>query len=230
MKIRELKESPIVNIRDWMKKHVKNFDDELLEIKDGEAWYDAKVILQNTTRIDVPFAKVNGGFTVAGFSCDIESLKNCPRVVMGDFHIMNQPKLRSLEHGPIHVDGYYYVTDCSIEKISHLSDTLIMKAGVDFSRNPIKSLAGIHKELDLSLAMMEGGGGTVLLEDCPIERDLLGLILIPGFQRAKFGFNRPKELIDAYEIIEKYIGKGRKGALDAQEELEDNDLGHFSGI
>ncbi len=94
---------------------------------------------------------------------------------------------------------------------------------LNFSQNRISSLVGIHNtvksctEIDLS--------------DNPIVEGGIGLLLIENLIKIWCAVKVSDEASClAFRIIEKYLGQGKSGILECQEELIDNNLKEYAKL
>lgn len=111
---------------------------------------------------------------------------------------------------------------CSIKKIDHP----ITCNTLSIAKNQLTSLKDIHKFVSCR---------DLLIWNNPIKDSILGLLLIPGIKNIDDGSNGA--LMDEFEIpnkaiaiVSKYVGKGKSGMIEAQQELLDNDLDDYAEI
>lgn len=222
MKINQLLETG-VNVRDWMQKHVKNFDPEMLEMNDGKVEYFEDCTLKNCSKIEVPFYRVHGCFSIRGSGSNnsIESLENSPEIVDGDFRVLNQSRLKSLKGSPRSVKSCDF-DDCGI---TDLGDRPInideLYSSVSLTNNRLTSLSGIHKIFPKAYRLY--------LANVPIKESILGLILIKNLTFVDFGI-KSRDLEAAWDIVKPYLGGDRKAVIEAQRELIAADLDDFASL
>ena len=132
----------------------------------------------------------------------------------GDFdcsHIL----LTSLEGAPSHVDGNFY---CNYDQLMSLEGA---PSHVDGNfccySNQLTSLEGIHKQIKTI-------AGAFFATYNPIKSHVLGLMLINGI--TKIGLDNKQ----VEEILNRHLGKGRAGMLEAQEELIEVELEEFAQL
>lgn len=158
---------------------------------------------------------------------NLTSLRGAPRIIYGDFNCASN-HLSSLEYGPSEVVGHY---DCSSNKLKTLkgvpkdidgnfvcTNNLLTsfkdgpeRVNGDFyaRHNSFTSLHDIHKHIKKI-------DGTLYISSNPIKSHVLGLLLIDGLKKI---ISDPEWDSSWGRIVTKYIGKGRKGMLDCQNEL-----------
>ncbi len=131
----------------------------------------------------------------------------------GDF-TCSRNQLTSLEGVPSSVGGGFY---CSNNRLTSLEGAP-GAVGRDFycTRNRLTSLQGAHRILRRIGDMLD-------LEENPIERGGIGLVLVDGLKR--IDADQP-----AFKIINKYLGQGMKGMLRCQEALHDAGFAEFAKL
>ncbi len=157
------------------------------------------------------------------FNCqdnDLTSLDYCPEIVFHNFNISNNP-IVSLKGCPKEINNNFLANSCKLESL----DFAIEKCrAFSVYNNQIKSLVGIHKiikhckRLDVSINPITSGG--------------LGILLIPGIEEVLADdINAPDGgFTVALKIIKRYLGQGKAGLLDCQEELIDAGLERFAKL
>jgi len=150
-------------------------------------------------RLPVKFGEVGGDFW-----CSINkltSLEGAPSRVGGYFSC-SYNQLTSLEGAPSQVGGYFY---CPGNKLTSLEGAP-SQVGRYFvcSDNKLTSLVAIHK----IIKSCQG----IILQGNPIKEGGLGLLLIKDLKYID-------SELPAFEIIRKYLGKGKRGMIDCQTEL-----------
>lgn len=174
----------------------------------------------------------NGNFEC--FSQALTSLKGAPKIIKGDFDCSHN-KLTSLKGGPkeVHgvffgyeneltslkgapkkVDGAFNVNDNKLTSLEGMPE--IINGDLSFNNNRITSLKDIHK-------FIKHINDTIFCINNPIESHVLGLLLIPGLKRISSGTTWSN-------ILNKYVGKGRAGLIDCQNELLDAGLEEFAQL
>lgn len=164
----------------------------------------------------------------------LTTLVGAPKKVIGNFNC-EYNKLTSLEGGPKEVDSMFL---CSYNTLTSLKGAP-RKVGKDFicvnskltslegipsyiggyfdcSNNRLTSFKDIHK-------FTTEIHHRFYCEDNPIKSHVLGLLLIPGIKRI---VNDDKWA----NILNKYIGQGRKGMLDCQNELIEDGLEEYAQL
>lgn len=144
---------------------------------------------------------------IGSFMCannKLVSLKGCPSEIAGDFFCSDND-LTSLEGGPKIVDGCYQARDNQLISLKGVPDTINWLV---LSNNKLTSLRGIEK-----LIKNTTGLAMININNNPIKSHILGLLMIPGLKNVQF------HIKDVEEIINKNLGKGRTGVLDAQADL-----------
>ena len=190
------------------------------------------------------------------YSKQLTSLEGAPSHVDGGFYCHSN-ELTSLEGAPSHVGSYF---DCRNNRLTSLEGAPSRVGGYfDCSNNQLASLRGAPSHVAASffcnynsLTSLEGapsrvGGGFICtnnkltsLKDVsrqiteiqgtfgcrqnPIKSHVLGLLLINGIE---------KVLLDnaqVQNILNRHLGKGRVGMLQAQEELIEAGLEEFAQL
>ncbi len=171
---------------------------------------------------------------------ELTSLKGCHLSKVEESFCVSENKLTSLKGSPTSVGLIFscsnnYVTslegspkyigfDFSCRKNKLISlDYSPETIGRDFicAENQIHSLEGIHKSIKKI--------GRVF--DCshnPITSGGIGLILIEDL--SSINAKNCMDFTKAAEIINKYLGKGKTGLLDCQEELEEASLEQYAKL
>ncbi len=146
-------------------------------------------------------------------SNQLTSLEGCPQIIVHNFNVSNNKSLVSLKGAPPHIGNNFDASETGITSLEHVPRKFVM--GI-FRGSRIKSLIGVHKYIDLCVGMD--------LSRAPITEGGLGLLLVNGLTKLIVS-----DFLDPYakfagpaEIIKKYLGKGKAGLLECQEELIDN--------
>ena len=124
-------------------------------------------------------------------------------------------KLKTLKHAPTMVVGYFAAAYNEIESIEYLPRDI--NRYVNLHGNKITSLEGIHN-------IVKRVDGDIIITDNPIKSHVLGVILIKGCTEVVID----NDVVGA--ILNKYLGKGRQGVLDAQEELIEAGLEEYAQL
>jgi len=90
-------------------------------------------------------------------------------------------------------------------------------------------LHDIHKQIGLFTKEMCKHDGIICLNGNLIKTDLLGLIMIDWVTRISL-YGLKDDLLKAIIIINKHLGRGRQGVMDAQNELSDFGLRDFAKL
>lgn len=195
---------------------------------------------------------VNGDFDCV--DNELETLKGAPEIVTGSFDCSNN-KLTTLEGAPRKIGNYF---SCRKNQLSSLKGSpAVIKGTFDCSDNKLTSLEGIPEKVGncyisgnilTSLVgapkIINGDFGCennklISLKDIhkiinkinggfhhsgnPIKSHVLGLLLIDGLNEVTGHHNWSK-------ILNRYLGKGRKGMLDCQNELIDMGLEEYAQL
>lgn len=170
--------------------------DELFDIagnvitnKDGSISIDGDVTGMRSSLTKLPIQFD----TIRGmFACGatkLTSLKGCPKIVGYDFYC-DSTEIESLEGGPKKVGRDYHCQNITT----------------------LKSLIGLPKSIDGSITL-------TFLSDLP----LLRLLFVEGLKHIHFYDIKEgmptAELLKLSEILEKYIGQGRRGAIQCAAEM-----------
>jgi hypothetical protein len=146
----------------------------------------------------------------------LRSLKRLdfPEKVIGSFYC-NDNQLTSLEGAPIKVGGIF---SCSFNLLTSF-DGAPKEVGDDFYGigNKLTSLEGIHKQIKKM-------NGTFYAHGNPIKSHVLGLLLIEGLTQITLGNQQVQD------ILNKHLGKGKAGVLNARQELLDLDLDDYAEL
>ena len=156
-------------------------------------------------------------YTSGGFSCTnskLTSLEGAPSHVGRYFDCSNN-QLTSLEGAPSHVGGDF---GCYSNQLTSLEGAP-SHIGGDFccSNNKLTSLKGVHKHITEIR-------GEFACRHSPIKSHVLGLLLIKGISLIEI------DNIEVEEILNRHLGKGRAGMLQAQEELIEAGLEEFAQL
>ncbi len=133
---------------------------------------------------------------------------------VGSEFLCGKNLLTSLEGAPTAVGGSFY---CHENQLTLLEGA---PAAVDGSfycyTNLLTSLVGVHR-------ILKRISGTLYLLDNPIKTGGIGLVLVEGLTR--INADQP-----AFEIINGFLGQGKKGLLRCQEALHEAGLEKFAMI
>jgi len=155
------------------------------------------VKVKSLPQLPVKFGKVTGHFF--GEECGLESLLGAPEWVRGDFWVQYN-NLQSLEGAPTHVGNNFHVFANKLTNLIHAPTHV----GGDFLcyYNKLVSLQGVpeHGVKKLSLTYSH---------KLPLLRCLTA-------QSVSLGYDAPQPVAD---IMHKYLGQGKAGALKAAAEL-----------
>ncbi len=156
-------------------------------------------------------------YTGGDFWCmerQITSLDGSPAHVKGTFACRNN-RLTNLEGGPTRVDRSY---TCNSNKLTSLKGVASHIGGSFWcNSNKLTSLEGVH----LLIEKMNGKFNAVRN---PIESHVLGLLLIPGITEVMLDNKK------VAKILNKHLGKGEAGMLQAQEELKEAGFEKFAQV
>lgn len=152
------------------------------------------------------------------FDCSrnrLTTLKGAPRTVGGEFSC-NFNRLTTLEGAPDYVGGDF---SCERNILITLKGAP-KKVGGDFycTGNNLTSLKDIHK-------IITNIKGEFYCQGNRIKSHVLGLLLIDGITEICGGKND-----EWCDILNKYLGMGRKGLLDCQNDLIEVGLEEFAQI
>lgn len=150
------------------------------------------------------------------FQCNnnqLTTLKDGPTGI-GKNYLCHRNKLETLEGCPIIINGDFVCYSNKIISLKGAPDRI--NGNFDCSRNLLTSLKDIHE-------LFGQIWGNVIFMQNPIKSHVLGLLLIPGIIRiysdGEWG-----------DIMNKYIGAGRKGMIDCQNELIEAGLEEYAQI
>ena len=205
------------HILEWFKENAQFPLDKAVVKKSGKFWLNGTgelTLKTNVEEIKYPIGKVNKLSTFAG--------------ALGVAGVSREGKLNSLKNMP-ESSMFVHLSNQSITKIDHP-----IRASIDviLTHNLITSLKDIHRFVSCP---------SIDLCFNPVKSAILGLLLIPEINVIRthdFFLNKHipekteeiKTFHRALSIVAKYVGKGRTGLIDAQEELIDNDLDDFAEV
>lgn len=177
-------------------------------------------------KLPVKFGVVGGNCQVS--NCGLTTLENAPTEIFLNFQVHNN-KLTSLKYGPTKVGGTYAVYQNNIATFEGIPKVLERLAIQD---NKITSLVGIHKYIEEC--------HLINMNRNPVVEGGLGLILIKGLIPGRLKFNDMSgvdmsfkdsgDLLHAMAIIDEYLGQGKAGILECQQELIDAGLERFAKL
>ncbi len=234
MKLNEIKnDNQIIKIADFYKDNYLNVSSELNKLikenPNARFEVDGDISLNGLELevLPVKFEVCEGIMTIA--NNNLFSLKGCPQRVYENFSCHNNI-LTSLKYGPEIVGGIYRCADNRLTSFEGVPKDL---EALGIQDNKITSLVGIHnhikscRKLNINRnPIVEGGIGLLLIEHLTEKTfhadDLSGTPGISDQQSSDF-FN-------AMAIISKYLGTGKAGLLECQEELENAGLEAFAKL
>jgi len=157
--------------------------------------------------------KYNGG----NFNCTnnhLTSLEGAPDHVGGHFACVNN-RLTSLEGAPSYVHRGF---SCINNQLTSLKGAPSYVGG-DFycTNNRLTSLKDVHRQITEIR-------GVFACRQNPIKSHVLGLLLIKGITEIRL------DRMHVEEIVNKHLGKGRAGMLQAQEELIEAGLEEYAQL
>ncbi len=139
--------------------------------------------------------------------------------VKGNIDFVNIDPINEL---PVHFGEIEGSLDCSDNSLKNLDRfPSIIRDGLNFKGNKITSLVGINKIIKYTK--------WIDLTNNPIEEGGIGLLLIEGLETV-FNGNKSNDFKIAVNIITKYLGKGKHGLLNCQNELEEAGLERFAKL
>jgi hypothetical protein len=139
---------------------------------------------------------------------------NIPEKVTGLFNCRDN-LLTSLNGVPIIVGEFF---SCGRNKLTSLDYVPEKINGyLNCSQNNLTSLEGIHKQIKKM-------NGDFYAEDNPIKSHVLGLLLIDGLTEIYLDNKQVQK------ILNKHLGKGKAGVLNARQELLDADLDDYAEL
>lgn len=146
----------------------------------------------------------------------LTQLSHIPEKIKGNFTCSGN-KLTSLVGGPTHVKDSYL---CSFNPITSLEGIarFIGHNLLMFHCDEITTLKDIHEHIDYI-------GNIINLNTKNIKSNVLGLLLIDGLKAV---VNESGE--KWADIVNRYIGKGRKGMIDCQNELIEAGLEEYAQL
>lgn len=155
----------------------------------------------------------DGNFNCSNF--DLTSLEGAPKEVHGDFWCFSN-YLTSLKGAPTKITSGVF--NCAGNKLISLeyAPREVRGSFLCYNNNKLTTLKDVHKLFDWV-------SGEFDCENNPIKSHVLGLLLIPGV-RCIIGRD---EWID---IVNRHLGKGRKGLIDCQNELIEARLEEYAQL
>lgn len=150
------------------------------------------------------------------FDCSslaLTTIKGSPKRVIGYFDCSNND-LTSLEGAPKEVIRDFHGSSNYLKSLEGISS--IIGLDVNCSTNQLTNLKDIHK-------MITKMNGDFYCWSNPIESHVLGLLLIPGLKRIRGGMSW-------CDILNRYIGKGRAGLIECQNELIEAGLEEYAQL
>lgn len=150
----------------------------------------------------------------------ISSFKGIQAWVHDDLFVSNN-KITSFQYCPKQIDGSFFIEHNLIESIEHAPERIGRSCWLN--DNKITSLKDIHKHIKYI-------GGKLDVSGNPITSNILGVILIDSLEDVVATGLTSSKLYKAVKIVNKYLGKGKAGVLEAQQELIENDLEDFAEL
>lgn len=161
-------------------------------------------LLRPIKKLPFKISKVKGDFDCSEIG--LLSLVNSPNSIDGDFFCYDN-KLTSLKNGPKTVGGTYSATNNKLTSLIGVSK--IIMGHFLCAENPLINFDGISELID----------GECILpynENLP----LLKLLFVKNITRIGFQEEWGRHVMkDVSDILNKYLGQGRKGALQCAAEL-----------
>ncbi len=213
-------------------KNIDGFSDEQLK----NVYSDIVLSGDKLTKIPRKFDVVEGDFFID--ANELNNLNNCPRIVKGTFDC-NSNNLTSLKGAPISV-GHNY--DCCYNQIKKLTNIPNKINGYFSCRvNVLKSFEGFPSEVDDYIDCSDNeirslvdinnyvkSCKNIILSGNPIKKGGLGLLLVKDLESVEY--DSEDSFSDAMDIISKYLGQGKAGLLQCQEELIEANLERYSKL
>lgn len=149
--------------------------------------------------------KIDG--TISFDNNHITSLNGIQHIVFDTFSCTNNP-LISLEGSPEIIKKDFGIYKCKVNSL--IGGPIQVGGNYDCRENPLTSLEGLSKTIN---------GNLYLTYDR--ELPLLRIMLVNGLQKVKLWPEHPPRdyIIQVETIINNYLGKGRKGAIQCAAEL-----------
>lgn len=134
------------HIINWIK---ENFDGlyTIEFTENNEIIIHGDITLNNHTlpELKYPFYEIFGNFSIGGdkfgqyyaAQYSITTLKNCPKIIHGDFNCALCPKLQSLEGGPTIVEGIYACHNSDLLSLNGIAHTVKKEIKAYANRNLI---------------------------------------------------------------------------------------------
>ena len=191
-------------------------------------------------KLPFKFGHVKGYFTIN--DSKLKTLENMPHTVTGNLNLKGND-FATLHGCPKLVGGSVFIGGC--EKISSLEGISEQLGALNIRRCPnLKSLHNIHKyikkfEYTANVAAREAVEGTIMIgqeRESYLEKEVLGIFLIPGINRVKAGIGNISSAFAAYgpwTIINHHLMKGgdKEDAMyDCQEELYKDGFKEFAKV
>jgi hypothetical protein len=148
------------------------------------------------------------------------TLVGAPREIKGGFAIDGNGNLKSLIGGPTIVSGIYSADRCGLTDLMGIAQSI--GDNLWLSDNKLTSLQGIIKIKTMN--------GQIWISGCPIVSHILGVFMIRGCYGLNCAKNDSDQLMQAIDIVNFHIEKGRAGLLPCQKELIEAGLADFAQI
>lgn len=208
MKLKELFESAGTSVADL---GIEYTDGDLLLYPAELRLYGDKTFTRLTSLKGCP------NHITGDFYCndnEIDTLIGGPSIVDGDF-ICNRNNLTTLEGSPEKVGASFFCPENRLTSLKGITKNI--GQSLNCSNNSIASLKGVHEHVT-------SVGSVFFATENPIKSHVLGLMLIKDLKQIRLD-NKQVE-----EILNRHLGKGRAGMLEAQEELIDAGLEEFAQL
>lgn len=145
----------------------------------------------------------------------LTSLKGSPKVIGGTFDCSSN-KLTSIIGGPVEVDSDFH---CGFNKLKTLDGApKVVKRDFLCYSNDLSSLRNIHKIITRIDGCFDCEGNL-------ISSHVLGLLLITGLTEI-----RSTENLMWIKILNRYVGRGKAGLIECQNELIEAGLEEFAQL
>jgi len=153
---------------------------------------------------------------------NLTNLEGGPEETSGQYTAWKN-KLTSLKGCPKFVGEDFDVSDNQLTEIDFAPEIIL--GDFNIAKNKITSLKDIHKKCHQC-------NGHIVIGGTPISKAILGVILIDHLESlsviVQVAHSMP--LLKAAAIVNKYLGKGKAGVLDAQNELIEAGLDDFAEL
>jgi hypothetical protein len=190
----------------------------------------------------------------------LSTLEGCPQVIHGNFLCENNLPLKSLVGGPRKVGGKFYTYNCPFESFQGMAQEIgsyihmrgnhcknfvgfpqVVNAGFDVSITHINSLEGFPRQItgdvfidDSKITSLHGIHKRIDFLDGvlnianTVTSHVLSVLLIKKLHAVNLGHNGDFGIVTG--ILNRYVGKGHEGLIEAQAELIEAGLEEYAQV